>query len=427
MKINNFEKLAITDLRKRALEIAEVGLEVIDTKRVIRSLVKLSGDKLTVLDKEISLERFNNIFIIGVGKASFLAGQELEVILKDKLKGGVIIDIKDGGLEKLKVFKGTHPLPSEENKRASKYIVDFLKDTKATDLVIVIISGGGSALLHGSDELSPENEAKILKELFRVGATIEEINTIRKHTSFTRGGHLARYIYPAKAVSLIFSDVPGDDMQFISSGPTIKDKTTIEAAEAVLDRYNILEKVGLKRINLLETPKDDKYFDRVDNILVLSNKHALEAMADQARRLGFAPIIKTNTLRGEASKVGVDIAKDLKKVEKGTALIYGGETTVTLKGDGKGGRNQELALAALTEISDSDLILTLASDGRDNTDHAGAICDINTKQKIRNLKISVTKYLEDNDTYRFFEKVGDYIDTGDTGSNVSDLIIAIKG
>ena len=269
-------------------------------------------------------------------------------------------------------------------------------------------------------------EASILGALTRVGATIQEINTVRKHLSFARGGYIAKHAYPARVVSLIFSDVPGDDIQFISSGPTVKDRTTIEDAESILSKYDVLNTCGIEKCGLIETPKEDKYFERVKNIIVVSNMVALRGMEAKARSLGLNPVLCTARLTGEAREAGKKIAGELHKVPSRTVLLYGGETTVTIRGRGHGGRNLELVTAALGEIQDNELIMAVASDGRDNGEFAGAICDKITKEEVRKRGIDWEEMLQDNNEYPLFEDIGHYLLTGDTGSNVADLFIALK-
>lgn len=424
MKIQNFKELAITDLRKAALGIAEAGLEVIDTEKVVKSGVVLDGEILKVKDKKFNLAGFERIFVVGVGKCALEAGRALEEILGDKLYNGIVLDIHPGKLKKIRTFTGTHPYPTTENVSATAEIIQLLSSLTEKDFIIFVISGGGSSLLCQPKDLVCQDEKDIFNCLFRAGANIEEMNTLRKHLSLARGGHLAAYAYPASSVALIFSDVPGGNMEFIASGPTVKDSTTADDARRILDKYEIEKQIGLK-IEPMETPREEKYFKKVINILFLDNA-ALEEMKERAEELGFKTEIKTKTLSGEAREVGEKIALDLNKVKEKTALIYGGETTVCVKGGGKGGRNQELILGALLKISNGELILSMNSDGRDNTDFAGALCDMTTREKAAKLNLKPEEFLKDNDSYSFFEKVGDYILTGDTGSNVSDLIIALK-
>jgi glycerate-2-kinase len=194
----------------------------------------------------------------------------------------------------------------------------------------------------------------------------------------------------------------------------------------VLDKYKIYEKTGLTPLNLIETPKDNKYFERVRNILFVSNQTALDAMSEKALDLGFIPRICKNNLSGEARVVAKDILDELSKENNGTVLLYGGETTVKIKGRGRGGRNQEMSLSGLRYINDNQILISVASDGRDNSENAGGICDIITKEKAKKLNLDIEKYLKNNNSFEFFEKTGDYLKTGDTGSNVADIIVGIN-
>lgn len=424
MKIKNFNTLAQNKVRKAVLEIAEAGLKAIDTEKAVKNGVVLDGDILKVKDKQFDLAGFERVFVVGVGKCALEAGRALEEILGDKLTNGIVLDIRPGRLKKIRTFAGSHPFPTTENVNATAEIIQLLSSLTEKDFVIFVISGGGSALLCQPQNLICQDEKEILKCLFKAGADIGEINTLRKHLSLARGGYLTSYAYPASSVALIFSDVVGGDIQFIASGPTVKDSTTVDDARRILDKYEIENKTGLK-IEPLETPKEDKYFEKVTNILFLDNI-AVDAMADKAKALGFKTEIKTKTLSGEARGVGKEISDDLNEASGKTAFIYGGETTVTVTGTGKGGRNQELILGALGGIRDGEVILSINSDGQDNSDFAGALCDKITSEKAAKLGLEPEMFLKNNNSYAFFEKVGDYILTGDTGSNVSDLIIAIK-
>jgi len=426
MKILNFEKLAATPKRKSALKIAEAGLLAIDTKLAVKETVNLEGGILRIKDEKIDLAYIGRIFVIGIGKCSLEAGAALEEILGEKIAAGVVIDVRPGKLRKIKTYAGTHPLPTERNVDATKEIIEVLRSAKESDLVIAIVSGGGSTLLCQPQKFTCVKEAALMECLTKAGADIYKINTVRKHLSLARGGYLAKYAYPARMISLIFSDVPHDNLEFVASGPTFMDTTTVKDAEQVLDGYKVEEVCGLPKAGLVETPKDQKYFEKVSNILVVSNKNALEAMESEARSLGFSAEIVDAGFSGEARKVGKDVILNLKEKPPHTVLLYGGESTVTVKGRGKGGRNQELALAALKYLSDNQLILALASDGRDNSDYAGAVCDKITRERATELGLDSQKFLDENDSGNFFGKVGDYLITVETGSNVSDLIIAIN-
>jgi len=427
MIIDNFKKLAITEERESTLKIIQAGLEAINTKSTIRNKIKIDKNLLIIGEKNFLLPERGKVFLVGVGKCALDAVSTLEEILGDKLDRGVILDIRDfDSSHKVRVFKGTHPMPSGDNVKATKEIVRLLEGAGEDDLVIFVISGGGSTLLCLPEDISCDDEGDIVKSLFRSGANIREINTIRKHISLARGGYLAKYAYPARVVSLIFSDVPGDEIQFVASGPTVRDSTTVKEAKEILSKFDILKGCGIKNLGLVETPKEKKYFEKVDNILFISNRVALLAMAEKAKQLGYSSNICEFCLSGEARITGANIAKEVKNHPANSVLLYGGETTVTITGNGKGGRNQELVLGAMEFVGKGEVIASIASDGVDNTDFAGALCDIITKNKASDLNLDFKEYLVGNNSYEFFKKVGDYIQTGPTGSNVSDLVVALK-
>ena len=427
MKIKNFDVLAVSELRRVALNIVEEGLSSIDTAKALRNTVRLNGDVLRIEDESYSVKSLKRIFVVAVGKCSLESAVVLENILGDRLSEGVAVDVRPGGyLKRVNYFRGTHPYPSEENVKAAKEVINLLSKVDQNDLVIFVISGGGSTLLCYPEDSSYKEESSIVKSLIKAGVTIQEMNTVRKHLSLARGGFLAKYVYPAKAVALIFSDVPGDDIGFIASGPTVKDTTTIDEAAATLAKYDIFGKCSLENCGLIETPKDKKYFENVKNIIVISNSAALSAMENKAKELGFSVKVCDGSLIGEAREMGVKIARELHKLPSHTVLLYGGETTVTVRGSGRGGRNLEMALSAVEEVKENEVILPFASDGRDNGEFAGAICDIITREAIQKNKLDVQETLKENNGYPLFEKVGHYLFTGDTGSNVSDLAIAVK-
>jgi len=427
MKIKNFDVLAVSELRRVALNIVEEGLSSIDTAKALRNTVRLNGDVLRIEDESYSVKSLKRIFVVAVGKCSLESAVVLENILGDRLSEGVAVDVRPGGyLKRVNYFRGTHPYPSEENVKAAKEVINLLSKVDQNDLVIFVISGGGSTLLCYPEDSSYKEESSIVKSLIKAGATIQEMNTVRKHLSLARGGFLAKYVYPAKAVALIFSDVPGDDIGFIASGPTVKDTTTIDEAAATLAKYDIFGKCSLENCGLIETPKDKKYFENVKNIIVISNSAALSAMENKAKELGFKAKVHDGALIGEAREMGIKIARELHKLPSHTVLLYGGETTVTVRGSGRGGRNLEMALSAVEEVKENEVILPFASDGRDNGEFAGAICDIITREAIQKNKLDVQETLKENNGYPLFEKVGHYLFTGDTGSNVSDLAIAVK-
>jgi glycerate-2-kinase len=428
MKIKNFDEIALTDARRALLAIAEAGYETIDTEAVLAKAMRLEGDMLTLADQKIDLGAVGKIVFVAIGKCSAEAGAYAERILGDRIATGVVVDVKVcPELGRIRTFCGTHPLPSTENLQAATAIVDVLNGLTEKDLVICVISGGGSTLLFLPEDKASREEVPIMTALIDAGATIQEINIVRKHLSYARGGNLAKDAYPARVVSLIFSDVVGNDVSSIASGPTVKDTTTIADAEAILAKFNVLQTCHISACGLIETPKEDKYFEHVSNLLVVSNRHALEGMKTAAERIGFSVDIRGSELTGNADDVGEMIASAVHAAPAHSVLLWAGETTVTVRNpDGRGGRNLQLCASALRFIHPGEEILSLASDGRDHGAFAGAICDTMTKTAAAAVGMDPEKFRMANDTYPFFEKVGNYLMTGDTGSNVSDLIIGLK-
>ena len=437
MKIQNFDQLAVSDARRATLTIAEAGLEAIDTERVMREMIRLEGNVLYLGDaekiEEIDLAAVRNVVFIAIGKCAADAAVVADDILGTRITRGVVVDVKvcpPLKAEYIKTFCGTHPLPSEENLHAAQAIVATLADLAENDLVIFVISGGGSTLLFLPQDPASREEMNIFDTLTAAGASIEELNTVRKHISYARGGWLAKDAYPARVVSFLFSDVPTDNLSFISSGPTIKDGSTIEDALTVLTKFGVFKTCTPEQCGLIETPKDEKYFARVINILAASNVRALEAMKKSATLLGFNAEIRDTKLSGEANYVAAMVSTAIHAAGPRSVLLWGGETTVTVTGKGEGGRNLQLSLAALEKLEqDNDsgeVILSLATDGRDHGPYAGALCDIITKKAVADAGLNAAAFLKDNNSYPFFAKVGNYLMTGDTGSNVSDIIIALK-
>ncbi|MCX6787095.1 MAG: DUF4147 domain-containing protein [Candidatus Kaiserbacteria bacterium] len=432
--IQNFEKLAENELRRDALEIAEVGYEASNVGAAIGRKLRIENGELHIVEvkppqnKTVYQLAGRRVFFVGIGKCAFVAASAIEKLLGDTLTGGVAIDIsvQHPVLDTIEALVGTHPLPSEENEQATKRVLEFVSDLRTEVLVIFLISGGGSTLLCSYDApMTSVDESKLFQELTAKGASIQEMNTVRKHTSRARGGGLARAAYPAEIISLTVSDVPRNDIQFISSGPTIRDSSTADDAEKVLAHYGIALPPN---VSFIETAKEEKYFERATNILFLTSEDALSAMRDEATRRGYAAEIVDEQFAGEARAIGCTIVEKLHNTAPKTALLYSGESTVTLPSTalGAGGRNQEMALAALATIRDGELILPFASDGHDNTDSAGAISDAVTIAHAREKNLLVTEYLSAHRSYDFFTTTGDALNTGYTGTNISDLIIALK-
>jgi len=416
--IKNFDKLVTTENRRLVLEIAEAGFDAINTQEVILNFVKLENNILFIKDEKFDLNNFKKIKVVGFGKASCDAAIALEKVLGHKINEGAVIGLKKVTCEYTETFSGTHPRPSDVNIEAGKKIYNIVNESNEDDLIIVLVSGGGSALL-----CYPESECRQGRELYDIflkcGQTITEINTIRKHLSLLKGGGLVKLAYPSTVIGLIFSDIPGDRYQDVASGPTYKDETTIHQAETIIHEHK------LGNFDLLETPKDNKYFEKVHNFVLVSNKTAVYAMEQKSKELGLDAKIISTELYEE-----VDQALDMifKEKKDNTVILAAGEPKleVTKKG-GSGGRNLFMGLRTISKnLIDADSVfIPLASDGMDNSDSAGAIIDNNTIQNIEKLNINLDDYMDRFDAYPIFEKSGDMIITGATGANVSDLMILL--
>lgn len=416
--IKNTDTLATTPLRTDALQILEAGYQAILTKEVIGKNVEVNGQYLRIGESVLSLGVFKRIFFVGIGKCALDAGEVFEEKLGTWLTDGIILDVRGAALKKLHSHVGTHPFPSEENVKASQSIAELLQGLTDTDLLITVVSGGASSLLCLPYDISCETIGLITKTLMANGATISEINTFRKHTSVIQGGQFAKMAYPATVVSLIFSDVPGDDIATVASGPTVLDTTNIADARAVLEKYDIANLCKLPECEFVETPKDPEYFQRVHNILFVSTKLSLEAMKREAGALGYRAEIVNAAFQGEAREAGKRFIREATVAK--TCRLFGGETTVLVKKEGRGGRCQEVVLGALTEMREGMLCIAATSDGWDNTPFAGAIGDSETLAHAHELGLDPQSASENNQAYDFFEKVGSHIDTGRTGANVSD-------
>lgn len=417
--IKNSSDLAADQGKELALKIADAGLEAIATERVVASSLKIHGNTLHIKGEEIDLSGFKRILVVGFGKASAEAAMALERVLDGRITAGAVIDIVSGATTTIKSFVGTHPRPSLENVAATKNIIELASGISEEDLVIVIVSGGGSALLC-YPESECEANAKLYEKFLPTGATIEELNLVRKHLSSLKGGGLAKIFYPATIVGLIFSDVPGEHDEIVASGPTFKDESTMDFAKGVLRKYGIQE----EEFEFTETPKEDKYFEKVTNITLVSNELALAAMKKEAEGFG----LKTRILSAELyDNAAMSMEKMVGALSEADAVLAAGETSLKVdKKGGSGGRNLYLALEALRHLSPGMEFIALASDGLDNSDAAGAIVDTELREKAEAADLNVNEYLANFDPYTFFKKVGGVIMTGPTGANISDLMILIK-
>ncbi len=457
IKISNKEDLianTYSSRNRRAREIAlnaiEKAFNTADPRSLIRSKVNLSEDTLRINGKDFNLSVFQRIFVVGGGKASGSMAEALEEILGDRIEDGLIVVPKGTAklykTERIRFHEGSHPIPDESSVEGARRILEIAERAEEDDLVICLISGGGSSLMcMPRPEISLEDKKKITELLLKSGANIHEINAVRKHISSFKGGMLARKAYPATLISLILSDVIGDNLDVIASGPTVPDSSTFKDAIEILRRYGIWDEApssirrvlsdgGVGRIG--ETPKPgDPIFSRVFNFILGNNRLASLAAVHELKRMGMNTLFLTSLLEGEARDVGLmlsTIALEINlsgnPVEKPAAIVLGGETTVTVKGDGIGGRNQEIVLSSALRIRGVEgvVVASASTDGIDGpTDAAGAIADGDTLKRAEELGLNALEYLENNDSYTFFSKTGDLIFTGPTGTNVNDISVIV--
>ena len=433
--------------RDNALSIFLAGVRSVLPEKLVTDTLRLKGQILAAGSHEISLDGINNIWVIGAGKASAAMGHYVECILGDRISGGHIV-VKSGDsclLKKIKVTGAGHPLPDDNGFRAAREIMEMASGASGNDLVICLISGGASALLSDlPGGLLPEELYIVNNLLLRSGATINEINCVRKHLSSIKGGQLARTIRPARLITLIISDVIGNHPDVIGSGPTSPDTTTFADALAILDKYNITGDVTRGVINYLrdgyagyhpETPKPgDIIFEGPLNVITGTNQTALRACKNEAVKLGYSSYIIDAALEGDVENVCESIIntalsfRNNKAIPKPSCLLYGGETTIKVTGSGTGGRNQHLALSAALKLKDIHgiTVLSAGTDGTDGpTDAAGAVADSGTLASALALKEDPINYLADFDSFNFFRKAGGLITTGPTFTNVMDIVVVI--
>ncbi len=448
-KPESYEK-SLERLKADARLILESVLDAADPYKAVHSHVSREGHFLNVDSHRYDLREIERVIVVGAGKASARMAVAIEEILSDFISDG-LINVKYGHgepLKKIRVWEAGHPVPDESGIEGTRRLLSLVEDAKQTDLVLCLISGGGSSLLplptSGIDFLSKQETTQAL---LRSGATIHEVNSVRKHISKVKGGRLAQAAAPAQVISLLLSDVIGDDLDVIASGPTVPDTSTFTTALDVLERYGLTGQIPQCVLSHLEagargerpeTPKPgDTVFENVANVIVANNARAIDAAADKAGSLGYKPLVLSSFIQGEAREVArvmAAIAREIsmtgRPIARPACVIAGGETTVTLKGKGIGGRNQELALAASLDIEDIDNILILAAgtDGTDGpTDAAGAIASGKTLADAKELGLSARGYLNNNDSYHFFKAAGGLIVTGPTRTNVMDIILLLAG
>ena len=427
--------------------VIKAALKAVDPTEAVRRVLHREDDVLEVAGKRYDLNRFHRIVVVGGGKAGSPMAAAVEEILGDRITKG-LVNVKEGYVlepapKRIGINQAGHPTPNEAGLEGARRIIEIVSPLGEDDLVIALISGGGSALMPlPAEGITLADKKAVTDVLLRCGATINEINAVRKHISALKGGQLARAAYPATVISLILSDVVGSPLDTIASGPTAPDTTTFADAWAVLEKYELFDDVPESVIRRLrrglageipETPKPgDPVFDRVQNVVIADNRIAALAAKEEAERHGFTAMLLTTYLEGEAREVakavaalGKGVAANGDPVSPPACLILGGETTVTITGRGRGGRNQELGLAAAIALDgwENVTVVTLATDGTDGpTDAAGAIIDGTTVRRAQEKGLSPLAYLRDNDSYHFLQALGDLLITGPTNTNVNDLI-----
>jgi len=392
-----------------------------------------------ILRARHDFDRYARIFVVGAGKAAGTMARAVEQFLSGRISLGCV-NVKDGDTARTRLIELRpcgHPVPDERGFSGAKRIAEICADAGENDLVICLLSGGASALTpYPSPPITLAEKQETTKLLLASGADIHEINAVRKHISAIKGGQLARLAAPAHVLSLILSDVVGDDLDVIGSGPTAPDASTFQTAFAVLEKYDLRDRVPARvrerlRTGALETPKAaDPLFENVENIIVGSNQKSLESAARAAKDLGYKTLILSSSIEGETRDVArmhAAIARQIRTYEQPArppvCVISGGETTVTMRNGnaGKGGRNQEFALAAAIEVAGLEdiLILSAGTDGTDGpTDAAGAMADGTTVARANS---KASDALRNHDAYPLFEELGDLVTTGSTGTNVMDL------
>ncbi len=414
--ISNAKQLSSSPAAKACVAILNAALEAVNPEKALEEKVRLLGDVLHVDDKRYDLTKFERVLVVGAGKASGTIAAVLEKMLGNRITKGFLIDITARKLKHISVVAGDHPVVSAKNVEYTKKIVRMTSEMSVRDLVICVFSGGGSALF--SDPRIPLDKYQALnKSLLKSGASIQEFNTVRKHLDSVKGGRFASHLFPATVVTLLVSDVPGNDPSFIASGPTVHDSTSVRDAQHILAKYKIAQPA------FSETPKET--FAKVHNLLFLDNNTAIRAMVKKAQELKLTPIVVSDKMTGEAREVGLTL---LNKLGKKSAVIAAGETSVIVKGTGKGGRNQEFVLGSVRALSKmkNTALASIGTDGRDNSDAAGAIADEHTLALAEKNKLDVETFLKNNDAYPFWKKLEKHIKTGPTGTNVSDVMVAVR-
>ena len=438
------------NLREDALAIFGAGVEAVEPGRAVRGHLRTGRSGPAVDGRRLPLAPGGRVWVVGAGKAAAPMAAAVEEILGDRVAGGLVVTRYGHGapLRRVELREAGHPVPDESGVAAARDLAGLLGQVQAGDLVICVVSGGGSALLPSPvDGITLAEKQQVTRLLLGCGATIREMNAVRKHLSRLKGGGLARLARPAALLTLVLSDVVGDRLDVIASGPTVPDPTTFADALEVLERRRIASRVPaavLARLeagargDVPETPKpDDPVFRSTTHVLVGTNALAVAAAERRARALGYHTLVLSTTVTGEAREVGAvhaavarELAASGRPLRRPACVLSGGETTVTLRGGGKGGRNQELVLAAALGMAGLErvLVFSAGTDGTDGpTDAAGAVADGETLSRARAAGLDPRAALQGNDAYPFFQALGDLVVTGPTRTNVMDLRLVLAG
>ncbi|MFC1493825.1 glycerate kinase [Thermodesulfobacteriota bacterium] len=443
----------LEQIRAEALQCFNASLKPVNPYEAVNRFVRLEGSKLVIGKSESKIAEFNiedyeRIFLVGGGKATAPMARAMEDILGERVTQG-LINVKYGFTDKLlstEIIEADHPLPDKSGVEGTKKILGIIENAGEKDLVFSLISGGGSALLpQPTGNITLEEKQAVTQKLLECGASIDEINCIRKHISSSKGGQMARTAFPATTINLMLSDVVGDRMDVIASGPFVPDMSSYRESWEIIEKYGLEDipdsvrdhlKAGLSG-KIEDTPKTgDPIFEKVSNVVIGSNILALESAAEEAERLGYDTVILSSMIEGETkdvARVHAAIAREVIKTGRPKSapccVISGGETTVTIKGKGMGGRNQEFCLAAAMDIKDMPervVILSGGTDGNDGpTDAAGGIIDPLTTARGNSAGISANEYLNNNDSYNYLKKTGDLLITGPTNTNVMDVRLVL--
>lgn len=439
------------EARRIALTLLETAISAVDPMELIKTQIHVNGNTLTVGPYTLNLTKYKEILVLGGGKASGAMAEMVERILGDRITAG-FINIPENSAQKYQVStiqlnEAGHPIPNEAGEQGVDQIFQYLKGVTEETLILFLLSGGGSALLPSpQDGITLTEKKQITNLLLRSGATINDINVVRKHISKIKGGRLAVASFPATLLCLVLSDVLGDPLPSIASGPTVPDPSTYQDAIQILHRYAIWNDTPFSVQQFLlngqegkntESPKaGDSRFAHVRNILLGNNSLALAAAERQALTMKLNPLILSSYIQGEARHVGTvlaSIAREIteanKPIPQPGVVLAGGETTVTVTGTGQGGRNGEVALSASLALEDLEgvVIASLGTDGIDGlSDAAGAIVDASTLKKARTKNLSPLQYLQNNDSHHYFKELGDLVYTGPTGTNVNDVMIIVN-